>query len=181
MSSRLSRKGNISTVSQQNNFIMKQLFLLLLNLFVAQVVFAEDTLQASSEALAGSRPISPIEMFVTFVALFLVFKLFTAVNAKKDNAPKPAAVTQPDILSLVASEVGDLQPAGANSLVGGKLMHTQDDVETYIFVAKIDKSEEKEGKKGKQKKKSKSSLFFLFLVGVVSITVLAALSHFLSA
>ena len=155
-------------------------------MFLAKVAIGADTLQAGGAALANSRAISPVEILMTFVGLFILFRLFN-VRAKKENSPRPQAVTPvKSLMDLVTEEVGDLQPAGTNSLVGGKLMENKDDIETYIFVAKIDKAAEEAEKakleklaKAKKGKKSEGyGISGLLFIAFATLTLLYAMAYF---
>ncbi|WP_020531338.1 hypothetical protein [Flexithrix dorotheae] len=138
---------------------MKLLNILFLVTLTGQTVFAEAQTAAKESGL-----LSPFQTVLTLMALFVITRLFGVKPKKKVQPEKP----QKTVDQLVLENVGELQLLDNKTLVGSKLFKTEKDVETLVFVAKVDKRAEVAELK---KKNKKTKVQFLTVIFVLLVTL----------
>ena len=101
--------------------------------------------------------------------LFLIFKLVEPPVKKSKKAieePKPKAFAE-----IAREQIGQMRQVGNYSVVGGKLLESKNDVETYMLLARVNKQHIRAEEEAKYKTKVKN----IMIVSTVIMTLITAL------
>lgn len=84
------------------------------------------------------EPIRVEVMVVLALVAFALFKIFGVGKTKELPPPKPPRPKP--LLKQVHEAIGGMEEVGDKTFVGGKLVASKRDVETYLMMAQVDKS-----------------------------------------
>jgi hypothetical protein len=81
------------------------------------------------------------EMFIlTFLGFLILFQIFDlGQKAGSKEKIETEEVKTPSLKDLVNEKIGELRAVDAHSRMGGKLIENKDGIETYVWLAEVNK------------------------------------------
>ena len=141
------------------------------------IAMADPSSVGPNDQPAG-EPIRVELLVVLALAAFVLFKLFGVGKTKAPPPPKPPKAKP--LLKQVHEVIGDLQEVGDKTYVGGKLVSSKRDVETYLMMAQVDRSHIRKQERAMAQEHyqnyERRIFYFKLALGVLIILVLA-LTH----
>lgn len=112
--------------------------LTLVMLVISITCLFADPSSVNPEDQPAGEPVRIEILVVLALVAFALFKLFGVGNKK---APPPPPKPKPkSLLKQVNEAIGGMQEIGDKTYVGGKLVASKKDVETYLMMAQVDRS-----------------------------------------
>lgn len=93
-----------------------------------------------SSASLPEEPAADLDNGPAAVVLFLFAVFLFGLTFRKKVVPPPEPPKERPLIDRVLDEIGRMDQLGPYGRFGGKMIASKDDVESYIFVAQVDKS-----------------------------------------
>jgi len=108
-----------------------------MQLFLVAMCVADPSSVGPPDQPAGD-PVRIEILVVLALVAFALFKLFGVGKTKE--LPPPKAPRPKPLLKQVHEAIGGMEEVGDKTYVGGKLVASKRDVETYLMMAQVDRS-----------------------------------------
>jgi len=152
-------------VNKKSSWLYRLLLCLLVGYFSISYQLENEVLEGRMNASSNTG----FGGLIWFVLIVLICFLMVKVLVGLEQKSKPKV--EKDLEALLLEEVGELEPVGENTFSRTKLIKHKNDIETYVIVTKVDKSQIKKSLKKQE------NMWRRRLIVVVTTLVLAMIVY----
>ena len=137
-------------------------------LFIMSNIMAEQIATQSTKIAFG-------EMFIlTSLGFLILFQVFNLGSRESKEKLETEEVKTPSLKDLVNAKIGELRAVDAQSQMGGKLIENKDGIETYVWLAEVNKGLiESEAAQKALKAQNKKLIALAVAVTLITLAVLS--------